>query len=51
MSWEYNSGGKQKDQKKYAENYERIFGKPCEECGMRGKQHKLSCSKTDPRRR
>jgi hypothetical protein len=25
-NWQYDSGGKQKDQKKYAENWERIFG-------------------------
>lgn len=50
-NWTYTSGGlhKHQDQKKYKENYERVFGKPCEECGMRGGQHKASCSKTDGR--
>lgn len=44
-NWKYDSGGHHKDHKKYSENYEKIFGKPCEECGMRGGQHKMSCSK------
>jgi hypothetical protein len=46
-SWQYDSGGHKKDQKKYAENYTKIFGTwPCEECGNKQTQgHKLSCSK------
>lgn len=43
----YDSGGHHKDNKKYAENYDRIFGAvwPCEECGNRQAQgHKMSCS-------
>lgn len=44
MSWQYDSGGKKKDLKKYRENYVKIFGKPCEECGMSGGRHKMSCS-------
>jgi hypothetical protein len=41
-NWQYDSGGKHKDQKKYVENYERIFG--CKECGVKGGQHKMDCS-------
>lgn len=46
MSWTYDSGGKSKyqDKEKYAANYERIFGKPCKECGMKKGKHKLDCS-------
>ena len=43
MSWTYDSGGHKKDQKKYAENYERIFG--CRECKEKGGQHKMDCSR------
>lgn len=43
-NWTYNSGGHHKDQKKYSENYDRIFGKACDECGMRGGQHKDTCA-------
>lgn len=32
------------DDKKYADNYSNIFGKPCVECGMEKGQHKLDCS-------
>lgn len=28
--------------KKYEDNWEKIFGKPCPECGLKG-QHKMSC--------
>ena len=42
-NWTYDSGGHKKDHKKYAENYERIFG--CKECGMKGGKHKLDCSR------
>lgn len=42
-NWSYDSGGHHKNQKLYAENYDRIFGKPCPECGMRKGQHKMSC--------
>jgi len=31
------------DDKKYADNYNTIFGKPCSECGMKG-THKMDCS-------
>jgi len=41
----YDSGGKHTDQKKYAENYERIFG--CKECKMKGGEHKEDCSRKD----
>jgi len=49
----YDSGGKLKyqDKNKFNENFERIFGKACEECGMRKGQHKATCSKTDGRSR
>jgi hypothetical protein len=43
----YDSGGKQKDHKKYKENYDKIFGGkwPCKECGNNQVQgHKLDCS-------
>lgn len=43
-SWEYDSGGHKKDPKKYKENYDKIFGKPCPECGMVKGQHKMDCS-------
>lgn len=34
MSWQYDSGGHVKDQKKYAENFEKIPPSfPCEHCG------------------
>ena len=26
----------------YKQNWDKIFGKPCEECGMKG-EHKMSC--------
>ena len=39
----YDSGGKHQDQKKYADNYERIFG--CKECKMKDGQHKMDCSR------
>lgn len=29
--------------KAYTDNYERIFGKPCKECGMKG-GHKMDCN-------
>ena len=48
MAWHYDSGGKNKDPKKYREGYEKIFGGkwPCEECGNKQSQgHKLDCSK------
>lgn len=32
------------DDKKYADNWDKIFGKPCGECGIKGGQHKMSCS-------
>lgn len=32
-----------KDDEKYKENYDRIFG--CKECGMKGGQHKMDCSR------
>lgn len=47
-NWQYDSGGKHKDQKKYVDNYERIFGKKCDECGKMikdGQGHSEDCSK------
>ena len=47
MSWEYDSGGHQKDQKKYSENFDKIFKAewPCPECkGTRIKGHNTDCS-------
>jgi hypothetical protein len=43
-NWEYDSGGHKKDQKKYKENYDKIFGKPCPECGLMKGRHKMDCS-------
>jgi len=43
MSAPYDSGGKHRDQQKYAENYERIFG--CKECKKKGGEHEPTCSK------
>lgn len=43
----YDSGGKKKDFKKYAENYNKIFGDawPCKECGNTRQQgHKTDCA-------
>ena len=40
----YDSGGKHQDDKKFKENYDRIFGKPCSECGMTKGQHKMDCT-------
>jgi len=48
MSWEYDSGGHKKDQKKYSENYEKIFNVewPCPECGgSRVTGHQGDCSR------
>ena len=39
----YDSGGHHKDQKLYADNYERIFGKKCHNCGKRYKTDKCEC--------
>lgn len=47
MSWQYDSGGKDKDHGKYAESFSKIFTNkwPCEECqGTRAKGHKDTCS-------
>jgi len=30
--------------KAYADNWDKIFGKPCKECGLKGGQHKMDCS-------
>ena len=43
-NWQYDSGGHSKDYAAYRENYEKIFGKPCPECGMKKGQHKMDCS-------
>ena len=48
MNHKYDSGGKHTDQKKFEENFKRIFGKqwPCPECGNdSAKGHKPDCSK------
>ena len=45
--WHGGKGSKTRsgsDPKKYAEGYDAIFNKPCEECGM-VKGHKMSCSR------
>ena len=42
----YDSGGKKKNYKKYAENYDKIFTAvwPCKVCGNTRQQgHKMSC--------
>lgn len=44
MNWNYNSGGHHKDDKKYKENYDSIFKKPCTECGEPPGQHHKNCS-------
>ena len=44
--WHGGKGSKRRstsDPKKYAEGYDAIFNKPCEECGM-VKAHKMDCS-------
>jgi hypothetical protein len=46
-NWQYDSGGHEKDNQKYRENYEKIFGGqwPCSECENKQSQgHKMSCS-------
>lgn len=50
-NWEYNSGGKAVDDKKYSQGMDRIFGDKyddegrCKECGLKRIQgHKLDCS-------
>jgi hypothetical protein len=48
MNWSYDSGGHYKDQKKFEENFKRIFGAqwPCQECGNSSvKGHKQDCPK------
>ena len=45
-NWKYDSGGHKKDQKKYAENYARIFAKPCPQCGTKN-GHKMDCTHDD----
>lgn len=52
MSWVYDSGGKDRDDEKYKENYERIYkdvydeDNLCVECrNPRPKGHKMDCSK------
>jgi len=45
--WHGGKGSKRRnssDLKKYAEGYDSIFNKPCEECGL-VKAHKLDCSR------
>ena len=47
-NWKYDSGGKDKDPKKYRENYDKIFEAawPCPECGgQRSEGHKSNCSR------
>jgi hypothetical protein len=47
MNWSYDSGGHHKDQKKFEENFKKIFGAqwPCKECGNdSAKGHKKDCS-------
>jgi excinuclease UvrABC ATPase subunit len=47
-NWTYDSGGHKKDQKKYRENFEKVFDNewPCKECeGTRAKGHANTCSK------
>lgn len=34
--------------KAYQENWEKIFGKPCPECGLKG-EHKEDCSESLPK--
>lgn len=43
-NWKYDSGGHKKDDQKYKENYAKIFGKPCVECGLEKGQHKMDCT-------
>ena len=31
------------DRKKFEDNWDAIFAKPCKECGLKG-QHKMDCS-------
>lgn len=42
--WHGGKGSKRRpeDKKKIDDNWERIFGKPCKECGMKG-FHKMDC--------
>ena len=45
--WHGGKGSKTRNSsnpKKYADGYDAIFNKPCEECGL-VKAHKLDCSK------
>jgi hypothetical protein len=44
MEYPYDSGGKHQDDKKFKENYAKIFGKPCPECKGENGKHKMDCS-------
>lgn len=48
MEYPYDSGGKHQDDKKFKENYDKVFNNtwPCPECdNTRTQGHKLDCSK------
>jgi hypothetical protein len=44
-SWHGGKGSKQRptDKSKFNDNWDKIFAKPCPQCGMKG-NHKMDCT-------